>query len=139
MRQLTIVPPFIALLLSLNACGTMAPPPESKAERPRTGLWSQEYTGECAGRESETLHISQLDETEIVFDDFRLLRDEEGQYSGGANFIAPMPEDERDVIYTIVYDLRGSEDGGFIGTETIIEGGGHSLGCPIELVFVNAE
>ena len=58
------------LMLILSACGTMATPPESEAIMPRAGLWTQEYSGECAGRESETLRISQLNETEIVFDEF---------------------------------------------------------------------
>ena len=114
-------------------------PPGAKLDEPKAGVWLQTYTGECAGREAETLLISRLDDAEIAFDAFRLLRDEDGQYRGGAHFSAPMPEDERDVLYTIEYALRAAEDGRFIGTETIIEGGGHGLGCPIALVYAGAE
>ena len=50
-----------------------------------------------------------------------------------------MPVDGRDIPYEIRYVLRASDDGGFRGTETIIEGGGHGLACPIELVFVSSQ
>ena len=73
----------------------------------------QHYTGECAGRESEKLLITHLDETEIVFDEFELLRNEAGEYAGSAVFYAPMPVDGRDIPYEISYVLRASEDGGF--------------------------
>lgn len=123
----------LALLLLVAACGAMAPPPSLE---PQAGKWRQSYTGECAGRESETLLIAELDEMKMVFDDFRLLRDDAGQYSGSAIFIAPMPVDGRDIPYEITYALRATDDGAFIGTETIVEGGGHGLDCPIELVFI---
>ena len=130
---------LIALFLLLSACGTLAPAPESKAEMPRAGIWSQAYTDECAGRAAESLLITRLDETEIAFDDFRLLRDGAGDYSGSANFTAPMPVDGRDIPYEISYALRASEDGRFIGTETVTEGGGHGIACPIELTYADAE
>ena len=63
----------------LTACGSMAPMPEmhvNEAGQPRTGAWSLRYTGGCTGREAETLAITKLDESEIVFDDFQLRRDE---------------------------------------------------------------
>ena len=121
------------VLLMLTACGTMAP--ESEPARPQAGFWTQAYTGECAARESETLLIAKLDETEIAFDDFRLLRNATGEYVGGAIFIAPMPVDGRDIPYEISYVLRASDAGGFSGTETVIEDGGHGIACPIELIF----
>ena len=62
----------------------------------------------------------------------RLLRGEDGVYRGFADFIAPMPADGRDIIYRVDYALRRLEDGGFAGTQTITEGGGHSLPCPVE-------
>jgi len=130
---------FAPLLLILSACGTMAPPQTSTAHLPRAGLWTQSYTGECAGREAETLLITQLDESKIVFDEFELLRNEAGDYAGSAIFSASMPVDGRDIPYEISYVLRASDDGGFTGTETIIEGGGHGIACPIELVFASAE
>ncbi len=101
----------------------------------RLGAWTLAYTGGCVGRESETLLIRQLDETGIVFDEFELLRDETDEYVGSAIFIAPMPVDGRDIPYEISYALRAADDGRFSGTETIIEGGGASLGCPVELVY----
>ncbi len=101
----------------------------------RLGAWTLAYTGGCAGRESETLLITQLDETVIVFDEFELLRNETDEYVGSAIFIAPMPVDGRDIPYEISYALRASDDGRFSGTETITEGGGASLGCPVELVY----
>ena len=114
----------------------MAPAPTRGPEMPQAGLWSLRFTGECAGRESEKLLITQLDESAMIFDEFQLQRNENGEYIGSAIFIAPMPVDGRDIPYEISYVLRASDDGGFSGTETIIEGGGHGLACPIELVYV---
>ena len=139
LRQIAIVSSIMTMLLAIAACGTMAPQPEAGSALPRAGLWTQQYQGECAGRESEKLLITRLDESAIVFDDFELLRNEAGEYVGSAIFIAPMPVDGRDIPYEIRYVLRASDDGGFSGTETIIEGGGHGLSCPIELDFVAAE
>ena len=129
---------LIAILLA-TACGTMAPLPESNATAPGPGLWSLRFSGECSGQEAESLRISQLDEAAIVFDEFELRRNEAGEYVGSAIFIAPMPVDGRDIPYEISYLLRASEDGGFSGTETIIEGGGHGIGCPIKLLYVENE
>lgn len=117
----------------------MAPVPESASEEPQTGSWTLRFSGDCSGQEAESLLITQLDESAIVFDEFELLRNEAGEYAGSAIFIAPMPVDGRDIPYEIRYVLRASDDGGFRGTETIIEGGGHGLTCPIELDFVGAE
>lgn len=122
------------VVLVLSACGTMQPEPGPSAPGP--GVWSLEYRGGCTGQEAETLHITRLDAGEIAFDDFRLLRNEQGEYSGTADRIAPMPVDGRDIPYTITFTLRATEDGGFAGAETIIEGGGHGLDCPVELVFI---
>ncbi len=124
----------MALLLLM---GAVCQPPASlpEAEAAQAGRWALEYTGACSGREAETIHISQLSVSQIVFDDFRLSLNDDDQYEGSADFIAPMPADGRDVIYTIAYSLRRSEDGGFVGTERVIEDGGHSLDCPIRLVF----
>ncbi len=124
----------LLMLLFLNACGTVAPSLVQSA--PRAGMWSLEYRGGCSGQEAETLQITRLDENEIAFDDFRLLRDDQGEYSGAVDLIAPMPADGRDVPYTITYRLRATAAGGFAGSETIVEGGGHGLGCPVELVFL---
>ena len=144
--------PFgLILICSLVACGTMAKPApatldkspsismEGDLERGRIGNWSLRYTGSCTGRESEPIEVTRLDDAELVFGDFHLLRDETGHYIGSADFIAPMPADGRDVVYTITYSLSLSEEGEFIGTETITEGGGHSLDCPVELVVVAEE
>jgi len=114
----------------------MAPMPVPTPEKPTAGMWSLRFTGECSGQEAESLLITQLDESKIVFDEFDLLRNEAGEYVGSAIFIAAMPVDGRDIPYEIRYVLRASDDGGFRGTETIIEGGGHGLGCPIELVYI---
>ncbi len=138
MRASALVSLLIALLLA-TACGTMAPMPVLVPEAPRAGLWSLRFSGDCSGQETETLLITQLDESAIVFDEFKLLRNEAGEYRGSAIFYAAMPVDGRDIPYEIRYVLRASDDGGFRGTETIIEGGGHGIACPIELVFVGAE
>ena len=117
----------------------MQPAPTSvttQPESPGPGEWSLEYRGGCTGQEAEKLRITRLDESEIAFDDFRLLRNDEGEYSGSAIFIAPMPVDGREIPYEIIYTLSSSDDGGFVGTETIIEGGGHGLDCPVELVYI---
>lgn len=131
-------------------CGTMASPVTVPSESSssalvgdlegagRLGAWTLAYTGGCAGRESETLLITQLDETVIVFDEFELLRNETDEYVGSAIFIAPMPVDGRDIPYEISYVLRASDNGRFSGTETITEGGGASLGCPITLTHTGA-
>ena len=108
--------------------------------RPRRapGLWSLEYRGGCTGQEAERLQVTRLDTGEIAFDDFRLLRNEAGEFVGSATFFAPMPVDGRDIPYEITYALRASDDGGYVGTETIVEGGGHGLDCPVELVYIGA-
>ena len=137
--RLLMVLLVIAFLVS---CGAMAPMPDAapaQPQTPRTGKWSLGYSGGCTGREAEPLLITALDESQLVFDDFHLLRDEAGHYAGSADFIAPMPADGRDVVYTIAYRLSLNEDRTFVGTETITEGGGHSLDCPVALVYVGAE
>ncbi|MCY3918022.1 MAG: hypothetical protein OXG49_18615 [Chloroflexi bacterium] len=138
MRSLPFVSLNIALALALTACGTMAPAPVSSSEAPKAGLWSLRFSGDCSEQEAESLLITQLDEEAIVFDEFELLRNEAGAYVGSAIFTAPMPVDGRDIPYEIRYALA-SDDGGFSGTETIIEGGGHGLACPIELAFVSGQ
>ncbi len=113
--------------------------PDMAPLAPSLGVWSLEYRGGCTGQEAEKLRITRLDESEIAFEDFRLLRKDEGEYSGSAIFIAPMPVDGREIPYEIIYTLSSSDDGGFAGTETIIEGGGHGLDCPVELLYVGAD
>ena len=128
---------WLCLLGLLAACGVMAPMPDAPREQsqaPRIGEWSLEYRGGCTGREAEKLQITGLDENEIAFDDFRLLRNEAGEFVGSATFFAPMPVDGRNIPYEIAYTLRASDEGMFVGTETITEGGGHSLDCPVALV-----
>ena len=121
-----------AMLLSLlSGCGTVAAPP---AFSPRAGIWTLRYTGECAGRAAERLDITQLDAAVIAFADFTLRRDAAGGYVGSALFSAPMPADGRDIPYEIAYRLR-PEGGGFSGSETVIESGGHGIACPIALKF----
>ncbi|MCY4070807.1 MAG: hypothetical protein OXG60_05880 [Chloroflexi bacterium] len=134
----------------IAGCGTMAIPvktPLEKSspiaiggdlERSRLGRWTLEYTGGCAGRESETIQVTRLDDAELVFDDFHLRRNSDGVFEGSADFIAPMPADGRDVVYTIAYALSLGDDGKFAGTESITEDGGESLDCSIQLVFAGA-
>lgn len=107
-------------------------------EAGRPGSWRLQYTGGCAGREAEAIQVSRLGDEELMFDDFHLWRNTEGIFEGSADFIAPMPADGRDVIYTVSYALHALEEGKFAGTETITEDGGASLGCPIQLVFAGA-
>ena len=128
-------------LLLLTVCGTMAPPSapsERELDSPRVGKLSLQYTGGCTGREAELIHVARLDESALIFDDFHLLRDESGHFIGSADFIAPMPADGRDIVYTVSYSLSLSEGDEFIGTEKITEGGGHSLDCPVELLYIGA-
>lgn len=140
-RSLSVI--WLSLLALLSACGTMAPStPLATGDpvgRPATGAWTLEYTGGCAGREAERLEITQLDETAIAFGDFELLRNEAGEYSGTANRIAPMPADGREIGYTITYTLTATDAGGFAGTETVVEGGGHGLDCPVELRYLDED
>ena len=82
--------------------------------------------------------MSRLEAADLVFDGFHVRRDSEGIFQGSADFIAPMPADGRNVVYTVTYALQAFEDGRFAGTETITEDGGASLDCPVELVFVAA-
>jgi len=134
MRMSSFVYPILAIAaLVLSACGKL----QTEAG-PRAGIWSLEYSGGCSGQEAERLQITRLDADEIAFDDFRLLRDAAGDYAGSATFFAPMPADGRNIPYEIRYTLRASDEGSFAGTETIIEGGGHGLDCPVELVFIGA-
>ncbi len=138
MRPSPVVAAFFALAaLVLCACGTMQTEPGPPA--PRAGIWSLEYRGDCSGQEAETLHITRLDDQEIAFSDFQLLRNEADEYVGGATFFAPMPADGRNIPYEISYRLRASDAGGFAGEETIVEGGGHGLDCPIELIFIGED
>ena len=133
---------WLCLLNVLAACGTLAPmqdAPSQQPVQPQAGEWSLSFSGGCTGQDAEAILITRLTESEIAFDDFQLLRNEAGEYVGSANFIAPMPVDGREIPYTISYTLRRTEDGGFVGSETIVEGGGHGIACPVELVFVSAE
>lgn len=100
---------------------------------PGAGIWTLEYVGDCQAREAETIHITRLDEQEIAFDDFRLLRDATGQYTGSANFIAPMPVDGREIGYIISYSLSPTANE-YAGQQLVVEGGGHGIGCPVRLV-----
>lgn len=122
----------LGLLCLLAGCGSAVP---AAADAARAGRWSLEYSGACSGREAKSIHISQLDDSQMVFDGFRLRRNDDGRYEGSADFIAPMPVDGRDIPYAIAYALSRDEAGGFVGTETVVEGGGRSADCPIELVF----
>ncbi len=133
---------FALVVLALTACGTMALPPETATQLPhppRAGAWSLEYSGGCTGQEAETLQITVLDETAIAFDDFTLRRNEDGEYVGSAIFIAPMPVDGRDIPYEIAYALSAADAGGFTGTETIVEGGGHGIACPVKLRYLGED
>ena len=121
----------LILALALAGCGTLATPPTPIP--PAAGLWTLHFHGDCAGRESESVRIKRLDDNEIAFDDFRLLRDDAGEYTGSATFIAPMPADGRDIGYVVTYELRRDDAGGFAGTQTVVEGGGHGIGCPVAL------
>ena len=122
----------LILALALAGCGTLATPP--RPIPPAAGVWTLHFHGDCAGRESESLQVTRLDESEIAFGDFRLLRDDAGDYAGSANFIAPMPADGRDIGYVVSYSLRLDEvSSGFVGTQTVVEGGGHGIGCPVAL------
>lgn len=123
----------LPLIIALSSCGSLAPAPERS---PGPGLWSLDYTGGCKGRESERLIVTRLDDATIAFGDFRLQHNGSGQYSGAANFTAPMPVDGRDIPYTISYTLAASDSGGFRGTQGVIEGGGHGLDCPVELRYL---
>ena len=138
MRAPALVLLLIAILLA-TACGTMAPPQSTVRQEAKAGKWTLAYSGECAGRETETVRIARLDESAIVFDEFELLRNEAGEYAGSAIFSAPMPVDGREIPYEIAYVLKLNEADGFSGSETVIEDGGHAIACPIELVFVSAE
>lgn len=125
----------LGLLCLLVGCGSAAPTAPAAVDSAQVGRWSLEYSGACSGREAKPIHISQLDDSQMVFDGFHLRRNDDGQYEGNADFIAPMPVDGRDIPYTIAYALSRDETGGFVGTETVVEGGGRSADCPIELVF----
>ena len=122
----------IALLL-LAGCGALAHPPPTTAPDP-SGVWTLHFLGDCAGRESERIQVLSLDDAQMSFADFTLKRDADRVYSGSANFIAPMPVDGRDIVYTVRYSLRRETDGRFSGVQSITESGGHSLPCAVELV-----
>lgn len=139
MRMSIAVSPYLAVVaLVFTACGTMAPPLSTVRQEPKAGLWTLAYSGECADRESEPLLITRLDESAIVFDEFELLRNEAGEYAGSAIFSAPMPVDGREIPYEIAYVLKLNDTGGFSGSETVVEDGGHSIACPIDLRYGGA-
>ena len=133
LRQRCLLIALLALVVA--GCGSMATPLQKPP--PGAGIWRLEYLGDCQAREAETIHIAQLDEREIAFDDFHLLRDETGAYTGSANFIAPMPVDGREIGYVISYSLQ-PDAAGFSGEQLVVEGGGHGIGCPVRLVFQEA-
>lgn len=120
----------LILVIALAGCGTMETSPSPIPLK--AGIWTLEYVGDCQAREDETIHITDHDEREIAFDDFRLLRDETGQYTGSASFIAPMPADGREIGYIISYSLSPTADG-YAGQQLVVEGGGHGIGCPVRL------
>ena len=105
------------------------------ATHSQLGAWTLEYSGDCAGREAKRVQVRRLDGSELVFDEFQLRRADDGVFAGGADFIAPMPADGRDVSYRIAYALRRRGDGAFAGRETITEDGGAALGCPVTLTY----
>ena len=74
-----------------------------------------------------------------MFEDFTLIVDEDGQYVGEAQFVAPMPEDHRDIIYTIGYQLTQESETVFSGEEVIVESGKLSDGCPIQFIYQGEE
>ncbi len=127
---------LLLVMLLPTACGTHARPQTFRP--PQAGIWTLHYMGSCQGRDAEMLQITRLDESEIAFDSFRLLRDDDSVYRGSANFIAPMPADGRDIGYVISYELSPA-GGGFTGDELVIEGGGHGLSCPVELRSLASE
>ncbi|MCY4145026.1 MAG: hypothetical protein OXE95_11835 [Chloroflexi bacterium] len=119
---------IVLLCLLLSGCGNMAMPTPT----PGTGSWTLEYAGDCQAREPDAIQITRLDEQKIAFDDFRLLRDETGHYTGSASFIAPMPADGREIGYIISYRLQPAADG-YVGQQLVVEGGGHGIACPVKL------
>lgn len=140
MIQLLRLTICFGLAALLTGCGTMTPSATTERETgARAGNWRLHYTGSCVGREAEPLLITQLDDAEMVFGDFHLLRDAAGAYIGSALFIASMPVDGREIPYEIAYALNATEAGGFAGTESVVEGGGHGITCPVELLFVEDE
>ncbi|MCY3572629.1 MAG: hypothetical protein OXG92_01710 [Chloroflexi bacterium] len=121
----------LLFIVFLAGCGSLAAP--MRESPPGAGIWRLDYAGDCQAREAETIHITVLDEREITFGDFRLLRDEAGQYSGSASFLAPMPVDGREIGYIISYSLW-RETAGFVGEQVVVEGGGHGINCPVKLI-----
>ena len=138
MMLIGLVFSLIALLMGVG-CRQQAPAFSEESAAGGAGRWLLEYGGACSGRGSESINISRLDAAQIVFDDFRLRLNDDGQYEGSADFIAAMPVDGRDIPYTIAYVVKRDEAGGFVGAETVIEGGGRSADCPIRLVAADEE
>ena len=122
--------------LVLSACGEMAAPLPTPP-RYFEGRAALQYSGVCQGREAKPVVIAQADAEQMTLDGIVLRRaaGQDEQYAGRADFIAPMPADGRDIVYTIAYSLRRRVDGSLAGTESVIESGGHALDCPVALVF----
>ena len=131
--------PLLCLLVALGACGRLDEPTLSFVNQPAlpaADAWTLAYTGDCAGREDERITITRFDERAIAFGEFALLRGEGGDYIGSATFIAPMPVDGREIPYEIAYALRLNAAGGLLGSQTVIEGGGQGLSCPLALRYL---
>ncbi|GEM_PF-1166894 len=131
----------LLMLLMLSACGdmsTLAPTivPTADSIAP-SGSWSLAYTGDCEAREGESLDITITEDDEIVFDDYTLTLDDDGNYIGSAQFTTPMPVDGRDVVFVITYNLTQEDRTTFIGTETVEEVGKGEDPCPIRLTYAS--
>ena len=136
---------ILILFGSLVACGsnptpsTPLPTETVDSSIAPLGLWSVVFIEKCQGREAKNIDVTTFDDKQIVFDEFTLTVDENGQYVGQAQFVAPMPEDHRDVIYTIEYQLTQDSETVFSGEEVIVESGGLSDGCPIQFIYQGEE
>lgn len=132
------------VMCMMVACQGRVPPPSDASITPDdsitlTGLWTLEYVGKCAGREPETIEITVLDDSHMVFDEFTLTANDEGHYVGSIQSIAPMPADGRDIVFETTIDLVREDRNTFAGTETITESGKSSDDCPIRLVYQGEE
>lgn len=133
----------LVMVFLLAACGspsapapTLSPTDDSIAP---LGIWSFEYSGDCSGRDAETIDITTLGEQEIVFDEFILVKSDDGDYVGSIESIAPMPADGRDIVFETLIEISQDDSTTFSGTETITETGKGSDACPIQIVYQGGE
>ena len=133
----------LVLIVMLSACGQIFAPPvtlptviPTEDSIVPSGKWSLSYMGDCSAREAESLDVTITEDGAIVFDDYTLTLNDDGEYVGSAQFTAPMPADGRDIVFITEYRLTQEDRTTFAGVQSVEEVGKGSEPCPVRLVYI---